>query len=124
MLDLKSQRRWVAWPEAKIRFLLSPLTISKRRELYQQATELQDPKTGAPLPAGAKGGKPGVNQQRFQQLVADTCIHGWEGEINTPYSAEAAHALMDIDPANVFIFTTVQGLGIYMASEVQAAGNA
>lgn len=123
MLDLTLQKRLVPWPEAKASILLSPLTISRRRELYQLATEMVDPKTGITATSETKGAKPAVNSRRFQDLVADECIHGWEG-LQTAYSKDAARVLMNIEPANVFVFTTVQGLGIYMAEEVKTAGNA
>lgn len=130
MLNLNSQRTWVPWPEAGARLLLSPLALPLRKKLIAEAT-VQEPD-----PADAKGKKlrQRVDMEKFDELVAQHCVHGWEGIVSQngedgaieplPYSKDAAPALMRIEPANVFIYTKIQGLDLYLVKEMKAAGNA
>jgi len=129
MLKLNAQRTWVPWPEAGARLLLSPLTLPTRKKLIAEAT-VQEPD-----PADPKGRKmrQRVDLDRFDELVATHCVHGWDGLVSQKedesiekleYSAEAAAALMRIEPANAFIYSKIQGLDLYLVKEMKAAGNA
>lgn len=130
MLKLNAQHTWVPWPEAGARLLLSPLTLPLRKKLIAEAT-IQEPD-----PADPKGKKlrQRVDLDKFDALVAEQCIHGWEGIVSQTgddgsieplgYSKEAAPALMRIEPANAFIYSKIQGLDLFLVKEMKAAGNA
>lgn len=130
MLKLNAQHTWVPWPEAGARLLLSPLTLPLRKQLIAEAT-VQEPD-----PADAKGKKlrQRVDLDKFDALVAERCVHGWEGIVSQTgedgpieplaYSKDAAPALMRIEPANAFIYSKIQGLDLFLIKEMKAAGNA
>lgn len=130
MLKLNALNTWVPWPEAGARLLLSPLTLPLRKKLIAEAT-VQEPD-----PTDPKGKKlrARVDVEKFDALVAEHCVHGWEGIVcqavedgpiePLAYSQDAAPALMRIDPANAFIYSKIQGLDLYLVKEMQAAGNA
>src|SRR3546814_10375002 len=108
MLKLNVRRRWRPWADQGKdgKRLLSPLTSSRRTELLEQATESPDSEKNPRRRATAR-----LNQKKYQDLVADECVHGWEGLAcdngeGTPdrpllYSAETAHDLMNHDLFNV-----------------------
>lgn len=124
MLKISQQKKWVEWPEAKASFQLSPLTVSRRAELMEEATE----RTGEGKKQTVK-----FNARRFQDLVAESCIHDWKGLVGEdttgtisplPCTPENKRAVMDIEPANIFIFVAVGGLSMHLVEEIKTAGNA
>jgi hypothetical protein len=130
MLNINAQKTWVPWPEAGARLLLSPLTLPLRKKLITEATvQEQDPENPK-----SKKLRVRVDAEKFDALVAEHCIHGWEGIVSQvgedgpietlAYSKEAAPALLRIEPANVFIYTKIQGLDLFLVKEMKAAGNA
>lgn len=123
MLKINSQKKWVDWHEAQVRLELSPLTVSLRQRLIDEATE---PEFNS---RGKATGRKKLNATRYQALVAEHCIHAWEGVVNAdgqamPCTPEARAAFMEIEPANIFVFTQVSGLGLHLEKEADAAGNA
>src|SRR3546814_8395846 len=76
MLKLNVRRRWRPWADQgkDVKLLLSPLTSSRRTELLEQATESPDSEKNPRRRATAR-----LNQKKYQALVADECVHGWEG---------------------------------------------
>lgn len=123
MLKLNQQKTEVHWPEAGVTLTLSPLTVSLRQKLADEATETLEPAKGR-TPARTK-----FNSKRYQDLVAAQCIHGWTGVVDgagqpQECTAEARCEFMEIEPANIFVFTQVQGLGVHLVKETAAAGNA
>ena len=130
MLVLNMRKRWISWPEAGVRLLLSPLTNIRRAELMEQATvDKVDPENPKRKPV------PTFNQRTYQDLVADECVHGWEGMLQPeseeadaalvplPYGRPAAREAMAIDHFNVFVFNTAQTMGLEVQKGDKAAGN-
>jgi len=126
MLKFSSQRQWKPWPgAAKVRILLSPLGVSRRADLIRQATRTEG--------EGKKASQV-FDPDRFNGLVADECVHGWEGIVcdegeNTPtrplpYDKDTARALMDQEAFNAFVFQQVQTMGLQILAEAKVAGNA
>lgn len=125
MLNLKCHRKWVDWPEAGARFLLSPLGPSLRQKLIEEATDYE------PDDKRKRNGK--LNMHRFHELVAEHCLHDWSGislqadDDQPPQPAECMPAnkavLLEIEPANMFVFMAIQGLDMHLVREVKAAGN-
>lgn len=123
MLKLNQQKSTVIWPDAGITLTLLPLTVSHRQKLADEATETLEPANGR-VPAKTK-----FNAKRYQDLVAEHCIHGWEGVVDAdgkpvPCTAETRCQFMEIEAANIFVFMQVQGLGLHLVKEIAAAGNA
>lgn len=122
MLKLNQQKTIVSWPEAGVTLTLLPLTVSQRQKLADEATEMLEPAKGR-APAKTK-----FNAKRYQDLVAEHCIHGWEGVVDADdkpvaCTAETQRQFMEIEAANIFVFTQVQGLGLHLVKESAAAGN-
>jgi len=120
MLRLHITRKWVPWPEAKCRLLLSPLTVSLRAKLSKECT----------VPAGPRG-KVEFDSERYQRRVGEECVHGWDGEIiddatgqPLAFSPAARDALMDDSQASDFVFASATNLGHLVDKDVVAAGNA
>src|SRR3546814_19127454 len=72
MLKLNGRRRWRPWADQgkDVKLLLSPLTSSRRTELLEQATESPDSEKNPRRRATAR-----LNQKKYQDLVADECVH-------------------------------------------------
>ena len=126
MLHLNQQRTWVHWPEADIHFLLSPLGVTLRQRLVEQSTDYES--------SDKQKRRGRVNAERFNALVAEHCIHDWKGVVRAggdgeeavvpvACAAAAKAQLLELEPANIFIFTTVQGLDMHLVREAKAAGN-
>lgn len=128
MLKLNTRRRWMPWEAAgpTVRILMSPLSNTLRARLTEEAL--------VPEPSSAKGkGKPKFSQQRYQELVAQHCLHGWEGIVcddgdGTPerpldVTDEAKYALLDQNDFSFWFFSTAANMGLAESKAVVQAGN-
>lgn len=132
MLNLNAQKQWVPWPEAGIRLQLSPLTLPLRKKFTTESTVRE------PDPDDPKGRKmrTRLDLDKFDALVAQECIHGWEGVVSVEgdgdaqvikpieCTPEAKPAFMRIELANAFVYSKIQSLDLFMVKELKAAGNA
>lgn len=120
MLKLTNQLTWVDWQEAGIRLRLAPLTVRLRQRLVEEATDYE---------ADDKQRRRGrLNLERFHALIAKHCLHDWEGVVNDDgYALDCREDLkiqfLDLEPANLFVFSQIQGLGLHLGTEAKAAGN-
>src|SRR3546814_3152884 len=91
MLKLNVRRRWRPWADQgkDVKLLLSPLTSSRRTELLEQATESPDSEKNPRRRATAR-----LNQKKYQDLVADECVHGWEGLARSEEHTSELQSLM------------------------------
>lgn len=123
MLILHLRQKWMDLPNSNgVKLLLSPLSIERRQQLADAATEKPEAK-----------GKSTFNVARFAQLVGEECLHGWQNVVGedadgalVPLTFSPPHreALMRIDPVASFVVNTVSSLGLHLAQETRAAGNA
>lgn len=139
MLLLNGPARWMPWEAAGIELLLSPLTSERKQELVSETTEVvHDDKTGKVKD---------VNRDvaEYARRVGQECIHDWRGmkakdgkhrpagvmmpppddpdgkPVEAPCDAEHIAAFMQIEPAQRFVFNTVEGLGLYLDEQVDDA---
>lgn len=127
MLIVNARKRWVTWRDAGCEFLLSPLHVTARQQLMEQATVKPKDAEGRPI----KGSKPRLDMTLFQNLIAERCVHDWRGLVQQdedgtlrpqPYNRESREAVMEIEPANLFILSRVQGLGMHLQDDLDEAG--
>lgn len=126
MLRIDQRRRWRHWQAANIKLLLSPLTPERKQELVEATTEYVRDKDDNIVDIKR-------DVATYARLVGEECIHGWEGVV-VEVAEDQLEALefdkrrigefMAIGPAQAFVFGEVEGLGIHIVAETQAAGNA
>lgn len=125
MLNLNIGRQWRPWPgDAEAAVLLSPLTVKKQRALQKLATTTE---------GKGRHERQVFDADKFQDLVADECIHGLKGftadagpetqRFPLEYSSEIARRLMDLDAFNAFVFRECQTMGLAQVAELEKAGN-